>query len=104
MKVIKINSKENLDELIREGFSLVVFKASWCINCTEMEPILKQLARKYENVLLILLIDIDECFELCDYFSINIVPTYVLFKNGIRLDQLCYGNKDNLNEFISSYL
>ena len=60
----------------------VDFFATWCGPCQMFSPIVEQISQKYENKLFVLKIDIDENPEIAEKYSIQSVPTSILFKNN----------------------
>jgi thioredoxin 1 len=60
----------------------VDFFASWCGPCKMFAPIVEQVSQKYEGKLKVLKVDIDESPEIAEKYSIQSVPTSILFKNN----------------------
>ena len=95
-----IQSKEEFEQLIKEGTVLVDFFATWCGPCKMLSPLLEELSE--ESDILILKIDVDEVGELAAKFGIQAIPTLMLFKNGERVAvKLGYQNKNQLLAFIN---
>lgn len=61
---------------------LVDFSAVWCGPCKAMAPAINDLAREYEGVASVYIVDIDDSPALSDRFSVRSVPTFMIFSRG----------------------
>lgn len=68
--------------LCENNLVLVDFFASWCGPCKMFAPIVEQLSKKYESSVKTIKLDIDFNQDIADKYSIQSVPTLILFKNG----------------------
>ena len=67
---------------------LVDFFAVWCGPCMMMAPVIDELAKEHEGKWKIGKVNIDEEPELAQKFSIQSIPTILLFKNGEVVDKI----------------
>ena len=61
---------------------MVDFFATWCGPCQMFSPIVEQVEDKYDGDLTVVKIDIDENSDIAEKYTIQSVPTTILFKNG----------------------
>ncbi|RKY20220.1 MAG: thioredoxin [Planctomycetota bacterium] len=61
---------------------LVDFWAPWCGPCVMMAPILEEIADEYDGKAKICRLNTDEARDSAIEFSINAIPTLLLFKDG----------------------
>jgi thioredoxin 1 len=61
---------------------LVDFFAEWCQPCKMMPPILKEVKEKLGDNVRIIKIDIDKNPEVARQYSVQAVPTMIIFKGG----------------------
>ena len=75
---------DNFDELIKDGFHLVDFYASWCGPCKMMSEILDQIDKDID----IIKVDTDNNKELVLKYRIMSIPTILIFKDGIQVEEI----------------
>ena len=61
---------------------LVDFHAEWCAPCKMMPPILNEVKSKLGDNVVILKIDIDKNQQVAQHYSVQSVPTLMIFKKG----------------------
>ena len=61
---------------------MVDFFATWCGPCQMFSPIVEQIEDKYDGDLTVVKVDIDENSDIAEKYTIQSVPTTILFKNG----------------------
>ncbi len=71
--------KENISN--GQGLFIVDFFATWCMPCKMLAPVLQIMEEKYSNIKFVK-VDIDECQDLAQEYSIMSVPTLLFFRSG----------------------
>ena len=87
MKEGKYLPENEFRSAIRHGVVLVDFNAAWCAPCRAQEPIVRQLARKFQDRAMVTSLNIDENRETALELCIHSIPTLVLFKNGKEIQR-----------------
>lgn len=65
---------------------IVEFYASWCPKCGMMYPVVERIASRYQGKWIFYKIDIDISKEIAEYIGIEIVPTFVVYRDGKSVD------------------
>jgi thioredoxin 1 len=93
------------NELIQsEKPVLVDFTATWCGPCKMMAPILQQVKDQLKDEVTIVKIDIDRNPEITQHFSIQGVPTLMIFRKGdLKWRQSGVMPANNLVQIIQQY-
>lgn len=75
-------TENNVNEVKEREAVVVEFWAPWCGYCKRLAPVLKQLAKTYEQELDILQVNIDDFEALAEEYDIETIPTMVVMRNG----------------------
>jgi thioredoxin 1 len=79
----------NIREFIHGEKPLVVdFWANWCAPCHVMNPIIRDLAKKFEDQIVFAKVDVQTSGDLAEQFDVTSIPTLILFKKGKEWDRL----------------
>jgi len=71
------------DLIINDSRPVIIdFHALWCSPCKMQSPILKEVAGEFGDKVRIIKIDVDQNPEISSRYSVQSVPTIILFKNG----------------------
>ena len=84
----ELNSRNDLENVIRDGVTLVDFNAPWCGPCRAQEPILLALDKRYYGRANIAKMNIDENGDVAMHLGIQSIPTLVVFKDGQEVNRL----------------
>jgi thioredoxin 1 len=75
--------KANFDSIINDSRPVIVdFHALWCSPCKVQSPILKEVAAELGESVRIIKIDVDANNQLASRYSVQSVPTTIIFKDG----------------------
>jgi thioredoxin 1 len=75
--------KGKFDSLINDSRPVIVdFHALWCSPCKMQSPILKEVASELGERVRVIKIDVDNNAQIASRYSVQSVPTIIIFKNG----------------------
>jgi thioredoxin 1 len=79
------------------------FYAEWCGPCNKIAPDVNKLQHKFNNDILVMTVDVDECDDIVAHFNIKSMPTFLFIKNNKLLDIVVGANMSLVNEKIVLY-
>jgi thioredoxin 1 len=88
--VHSIQKESEFIELVSEskGYVLVDYYAQWCGPCRVFSPILEKLSKEFTNVRFYKVdIEVPDLKNVVEEEKIECMPTFVLYKDGVELDQ-----------------
>lgn len=88
IKMAKILGKDNFNDTIANGVTLVDFWAEWCGPCRMQLPILEEVSEEIGEKATIGKINVDHELELAQRFGVQSIPTLILFKDGEIVDKM----------------
>lgn len=62
---------------------LVDFWAEWCAPCSRLTPILETLDQELAGKIKITKLEVDECSDIADTYSVMSIPTIAVFNHGV---------------------
>jgi thiol-disulfide isomerase/thioredoxin len=93
-------AEDNLAALIAEHQNVVVqYSAGWCGNCRLMKPKFKRLAAEQANATFVM-VDAEKFPDSRKLASVNNLPTFASFKNGVLLSQVQTNKEEQLKALI----
>ncbi|GAB6019171.1 hypothetical protein CHUAL_000790 [Chamberlinius hualienensis] len=104
VKVIPEDSQFQV-ELTQAGAKLVVvdFTASWCGPCQRIAPIFAELSTKYTRAVF-LKVDVDQCQETAASQGVTAMPTFIFYRNRVKIDRTTGADATALEEKIQHHL
>ena len=84
----KILGKDNFNDTIANGVTLVDFWAEWCGPCRMQLPILEEASEEIGEKATVGKINVDHELELAQRFGVQSIPTLILFKDGEIVDKM----------------
>lgn len=105
-EIVELETKEDFDNFLKEaGEKLVVvdFFATWCGPCKKMSPTIKKLAEEYADKVFFAKVDVDENSDTAEEQGISAMPTFLLYKNRVKVDSLTGANPDKLKELVQRH-
>ena len=67
---------------------LVDFWAEWCAPCRLLASTFERLVERYGDQVDFAKVDVDELPELANHFAVRSIPTLVLLRDGVIVEQL----------------
>ena len=88
MEIKDSDFEEKVIKQSKEKIVLVDFWANWCVPCHMLSPILEKVVGMYGEEVVLVKMNVDECPETANNFSINAIPNVKIFKNGKVMDEI----------------
>jgi thioredoxin 1 len=87
--VIDINEENFQSEVLESKLPVLAdFWSPWCGHCTQLSPIIDELATDMVDKIKVVKISVDENKGLAKQYSVMSLPTMILFKNGEKVEKL----------------
>ncbi len=91
---------DNLEEIVAQNPNVIVqFSAGWCGNCRLMKPKFKRLAGEQPNAVFVIA-DAEKFPASRKLASVNNLPTFAGFKNGVLVNQVQTNKEEQLKALI----
>ncbi|PFH47340.1 hypothetical protein AMATHDRAFT_67880 [Amanita thiersii Skay4041] len=100
MGVTPITSKTEFDTIINSGKPVLIdFWATWCGPCRVISPVFEKLSNNFPGVEFYK-VDVDEQDAISQEVGIRAMPTFMLFKNGAKVDDLVGASPPGLEALV----
>ena len=95
--MIKYLEKNNLNEMISDGITLVDFYADWCGPCKMLGSVLESMD------LNVIKVNTDKFPELAQKYGVMSIPTVYIYKDGVEQSKFIgFKSKEEINEIINN--
>jgi thioredoxin 1 len=90
MPTRKVTDADFVQEVLNASLPVVVdFWADWCGPCKGMAALLEEIADELAGKALIVKLDVEANFLTAQAYDIQSVPTFKIFKNGLKILARC---------------
>ncbi|KAI0277597.1 thioredoxin [Russula aff. rugulosa BPL654] len=102
MPVTPINSKEEFGSIINSGKVVVIdFWATWCGPCRFISPVLEKMSETNTGIEF-RKVDVDEQPDISQEVGIRAMPTFIVFKDGKKINELVGANQAGLQALVTN--
>ncbi|KAL3636922.1 hypothetical protein CASFOL_019221 [Castilleja foliolosa] len=102
----EVESVTNLEqfraEIMSSGVSLVHFKTGSNLQCKQISPFLDTLCTRYPSINF-LMVNIEESPDIARSENVKIVPTFKIYRKGIRIKEIVCPSPDVLESSVRHY-
>lgn len=106
MAVLDLN-KELFDKYVAEEKQVILvdYWAPWCVYCRRIAPAFEKIAEQYKDAVIFGKLDIDQEPQIAVEQQIEVIPTFVLYKDGQAVDSIVApDSKAKLEAFLKEAL
>ncbi len=88
-KTVEVKDSNFSREVLKSDKPVLVdFYADWCAPCKMIKPIVKDIAKEYEDKVKVCQLDVDTNQQIAGKYSIMSIPTLMIFENGKIKDKI----------------
>lgn len=102
----EVNVRNFEEEVLKSDLPVLVdFWAPWCAPCRMVAPVLEEISKEYQGKIKVCKVNVDESPELASRYGIMSIPTLLVFKGGIIVEQAVGAMpKQDLEKLIAPYI
>ncbi len=80
---VKTITEDNIEEFIKKNEQVVLdLWATWCVPCVYMDPIVEDLAKKYDGMIKFGKVNVEENKRIPSKFEVQSLPSILFIENG----------------------
>jgi len=105
--VMSITSVEQWEEHHSNYETIICkFTATWCKPCKSIEPHFQLIAKEYSrsDSAAFVKVDVDEMEILASKYNVSVMPTFVVFKNKYKVEEMRGSNERKLEQLVRKHL
>ena len=103
-KLINV-TKENIEDVLKDGVVMLDFWAPWCGPCRMIAPVIDELVDDFDGKAKICKVNTDEEQDIAGRFGIRSIPTIIFLKDGEVVNQMVGAHgKEQFSEQLNSLL
>jgi len=101
-----INGNEFVEHVENtKGVVVVDFSATWCGPCKMLGPVFEGVSNKMGDKAKFFKVDVDESRNIAQKYRISAVPTMIIFKDGVPVENLAgFMPEQNITNKVNAYL
>ncbi|MCD8183292.1 MAG: thioredoxin family protein [Bacteroides sp.] len=80
-----VREERNKEKLATADWVMAEFYATWCPHCQRMQPIVEEFKKKMKGTIEVIQVDVDQESALADFYTIEVTPTFILFRKSEQL-------------------
>ncbi|HSW39591.1 MAG TPA: thioredoxin [Acidobacteriota bacterium] len=105
-KVAEVGDQNFETEVLNSPVPVLVdFWAAWCAPCRMLAPVVEAIAEQYKGQAKIVKLNVDENTLTSGKYNIKGIPTLLLFKGGVVMDQIVGNtNKGAISKMMDNHL
>ena len=85
-------------------YVIVKVSATWCGPCKRCSPCVEKCYKQMPTNINMVVLDADDCADVCSYLKIKSVPTLITYVNGNPHNYLVSSNEDDIIDFFQQFL
>ncbi len=83
---------------------VLYFSADWCGPCKMMHQPLEDLAKKYDDVLQVIKINVDEFMDTAEEYDVTSLPTFIFYNSGKLSEKFTGASVEKFNNYLNNFL